>query len=351
MKKKYLLITAKKIITIHLLNTFVFLILFFAFRDSKLLFEVLLFLYVVANIIILIVGYYSVVRKINLLNKVYKAFGSGDVAYNISYKPYALSVEHESMMETMNSLLNQKDMVELYRSQAEYLALQNQIKPHFLYNTLEGIRSEALIGGLPLVGEMTEVLAKYFRYTISNVKSMVTLRDEILNVENYCRIQHFRLGEKLSYQIIFEDDSEKQIKKLYMPKLILQPIVENAIQHGIEPLMREGTIILRFCMLDSRLLIIVSDNGVGMEAERVRILNERMKNMELNEDVVNNQEGGIALANVNNRIKLLFGNHYGLTFYSRLNLGTDVEITLPLQDMEREEMHEKRITAPRGGHA
>lgn len=119
-----------------------------------------------------------------------------------------------------------------------------------------------------------------------------------------------------------------------MPKLILQPIVENAIRHGIEPLVDDGTVMIRFQILSQRLMILVSDNGIGMSEEELNQLNERMKHIQIEEEPPNGQNGGVAMVNVNHRIKLLFGQDYGVRFYSTENLGTDVEISLPFQTDE-----------------
>lgn len=276
--------------------------------------------------------YKKIYLPVKALNKAYRAFAGGYMAYDLFGQKLELNREHDEMMQRMHKMLEQKELVQLYRSQAEYLALQNQINPHFLYNTLEGIRSEALIGGLPLVGEMAEVLAKFFRYTISNVRTMVTIEDEIRNVQHYCQIQKFRFGDKISMKLLFMDEDEERIRKCRTPKLILQPIVENAIRHGIEPLVGNGEITIRFQVISKRLLLVVSDNGVGMKEEKLRKLNKKLGRIQLEETEATGKTGGIAMVNVNNRIKLLFGENYGIHFYSTDGLGTEVEISLPYED-------------------
>lgn len=218
----------------------------------------------------------------------------------------------------------------LYAKQAEYLALQTQINPHFLYNTLEGFRSEALLGGVVTVAKMAELLAKFFRYNISNLGKMVTIEDELKNIKNYFKIQCFRFDERIKMEFIFEDD-EEQIKKCQTPKLILQPIIENAIHHGIEPLIGQGTIVVRFIMYVDRLFIVISDNGVGMEPEKVLHLNEKVNELDFEEIAEMGNGTGIGILNVNKRIQLLFGSDYGLYFYSKKGGGTDVEMTLPIK--------------------
>lgn len=204
------------------------------------------------------------------------------------------------------------------KEEIKYLALQNQINPHFLYNTLEGLRSEALIEGLDSVATMSELLARFFRYNISNLSQMVTIEEELANLETYFQIQQFRFEDRIKLQTIFENDKDRILSRP-VPKLLLQPIVENAIQHGLEPLTRQGTITLRFQIYEGLFVIIISDDGIGMTSHQLELLNEKMK-------------GGtdsIGIANVNQRIQLLFGQEYGLRFYSKEGHGTDVEVTLP----------------------
>ena len=112
-------------------------------------------------------------------------------------------------------MIDKNNLINVSKKQAEYLALQNQINPHFLYNTLEGIRSEALLAGLDSVAEMTEALGTFFRYTISQVEHLVTLEDELANIENYYYIQQFRFGDRLTLSIEYEhDDDRNQLKLL-----------------------------------------------------------------------------------------------------------------------------------------
>jgi len=206
--------------------------------------------------------------------------------------------------------------------QAKFLALQTQINPHFLYNTLEGIRSEAMIGGVFTAAKMSELLGNFFRYNISNMDQLVTIEDELRNLKNYFHIQQFRFEDRIQMEIIFEGEIAV-IKRCATPKLILQPIVENAIQHGLEPLSRQGTVTVRFHLYEAHLKIIISDDGVGMEAQELESLNARMEIDEVSET-------SIGMENVNKRIQLLFGKDYGIRFYSKASQGTDVELTMPV---------------------
>lgn len=217
--------------------------------------------------------------------------------------------------------------VELLTKQAEITSLQNQINPHFLYNTLEAIRSEMIISKNYRVAEMTETLAKYFRYNISQKSDFAKLRDELENIENYMKIQTYRFGDRIKYKVVIHDNDEAVLECM-LPKLTLQPIVENAIYHGLEMKVDGGTVVIHITQTNKKILITVSDNGVGMDADQVEKLNEQMyRNKDVN---VQTGDGvGIALININLRLKLLWGEEYGLHIYSTKGSGTDVEIAIP----------------------
>ena len=267
-------------------------------------------------------------------HKIYEQFIMGYIHDDLFHVRHPFTPEGEQVIMRLNEMIDKNNLIKVYKKQAEYLALQNQINPHFLYNTLEGIRSEALLAGLDSVAEMTEALATFFRYTISQVEHLVTLEDELANIENYYYIQQFRFGDKLALHIEYEHDEELDeldILQFRLPKLTLQPIVENSIYHGIERKIGRGNLVIRICISNERLRIRISDDGMGMAEEKLKLLNEKLRRLTLDDvQEENGKKGGIALVNVNNRIKLLFGEEYGITFYSREGAGTDVMITLPL---------------------
>ncbi len=260
--------------------------------------------------------------------KVLQAFADGYMVQGIFEHAMDISPDLEQTFQKFEEILRTSDLVNASKEQAQYLALQNQINPHFLYNTLEGIRGETLSAGLENVTRMTEALATFFRYTISNLDHLVTLEDELGNVENYYIIQQYRFGERLALETDFEEGMEREIMSCKIPKLTLQPIVENAIYHGIERKIGKGTVRIKIEMTAKRLIITVSDDGMGMDGRQLQMLNEKLHG--INPGAAQNKSrGGIAIANVNTRIKLLFGEEYGICIYSVESAGTDVEITLP----------------------
>lgn len=235
----------------------------------------------------------------------------------------------QSFFSDLENRLYGEEITRLRQKQAEYLALQNQINPHFLYNALEAVRTDALLADCEDIAETTEALATFFRYTISNIKEYVTFSEELDNVENYFTIQRCRFGDKIAMELELENEALLEAR---MPKLILQPLVENAVSHGLERKMGAGTVRITVENSDKTLFLRVRDDGIGIPAARVTWLNEQFaKGSEATEQ----QRGGIALRNVNSRIRLMFGEAYGLHLFSAEGVGTECCVTLPLLLEER----------------
>lgn len=239
--------------------------------------------------------------------------------------------EQQDVLKHIDSLLDERNMIRLSTKQAELLALQNQINPHFLYNTLEAIRSDALCAGLDSIANTTEALATFFRYTISDMGSLATVETELDNIENYFSIQKYRFGDKFAMNVDYSPDDD--ILSLKLPKLTLQPIVENAIFHGLESRAEGGRIDISLEITAKALYISVRDNGVGISEDRLEEINDRLAHVSLSgegENETARKKGGIALNNIARRIRLLFGEDYGLHLYSISGTGTDVRIKVPI---------------------
>ena len=213
----------------------------------------------------------------------------------------------------------------LARQQSQYNALQSQINPHFLYNTLDGIRSEALMNHNDSIAKMVETLSRFFRYCISSQSDIITLRDEILNLNDYFYIQTYRFGDRFSLDIVIDDE---RALETYMPKMVLQPLVENAIFHGLENKKNGGKVTIHSALASDVLYLWISDNGVGMSQEQLKELNHRLLHPGPPQ-LAMGRHGGIALANINTRIQLQFGSEYGIRISSVEQKGTDVEIRIP----------------------
>lgn len=226
---------------------------------------------------------------------------------------------------------NQKDK-DVLQKQAELNVLQNQINPHFLYNTLESIRGKALAQGDHEIALMTESLSSIFRYSISTGEDIVTLGEEIKNIESYFKIQQFRFDDRIN---LILDISEEDKDTCLMPKLTLQPLVENAIYHGLEQKLTGGEIRISLKKTSYNYIIKISDNGVGVKEGSLWEIQDKIKNISRS-SLESRSGSGIALVNANSRIKLMFGETYGLSFYSTLGQGTDVEIILPSGEIQYE---------------
>lgn len=276
-------------------------------------------------VVIIVVSFIKIYIPYKESEKLMSRFLDG---YELAADIPLLTPSTEKQIVKIESILRSPDIMEMNKRQAQYLALQNQINPHFLYNTLESIRSEALVAQLDSVADMTEALAVFFRYTISKVENLVSVEEELENCKTYFRIQKYRFGDRVDLHIEYGEDWQ-ELRRLRMPKLTLQPILENSIIHGTELKLSTGNLRIQIECTQKRLLIRVSDDGVGMNEEVLLRLNEKLRSARTKEYQTQNAKGGIALVNVNNRIHLLFGEEYGMHVYSVEGVGTDVEISLP----------------------
>jgi two-component system, sensor histidine kinase YesM len=283
--------------------------------------------------------YLWVIRPYRQTERMVGLFLEGYSLSSLDNRSMSLSPASARLTEYVKEELNANRLLKLSKRQAQYRALQNQINPHFLYNTLESIRSEALVAGLGSVADMTEALAVFFRYTISKVENLVTVEEELQNCETYFAIQQYRFGPRLSLQIDCDTEDKEEIYRCRIPKLTLQPILENGIIHGTEFKIGAGKLRVKLERTEKLLTILVSDDGVGMGEAALAQLNEQLdKSGRAFQEDKEEHTGGVALVNVNNRIHLLFGEEYGLHVFSIPMVGTDVRITLPIITSNRELM-------------
>lgn len=219
---------------------------------------------------------------------------------------------------------------QMLASQAEIHALQSQINPHFLYNTLDTIRSMAIIRDSEDIAQMAEALSMLFRYSISRPGEMATLKDELDNVKNYLLIQGYRFPGRFRYRQKIEDEELLQYK---LPVLTLQPVIENAIHHGLETKVGGGQVSVCAYSTQERFIIRIADNGTGMTEQQMENLRDRLASGTYiygqDREQRKRHNTGIALTNVNQRIKFYYGNDYGIKVYSTAGVGTIVEIILP----------------------
>lgn len=211
------------------------------------------------------------------------------------------------------------------QQQMEMKLLAGQINPHFLYNTLEMLRMKALTEGNRSLSKAIQMLGKCMHYVLSNTKSTsTTLEREITYLENYLSIMKMRFGNRLNYEIRI--DSALSLEDIRILPLLIQPVVENAIIHGLEETGEPGLLILKIKKLPhNKLLITVYDNGIGMDKETL----EKMR-MRLNQVPNPNASHGVAMYNINTRIHLYYGPEYGIKILSQPHKCTFVNILIPL---------------------
>lgn len=222
--------------------------------------------------------------------------------------------------------------LELLQNQTTVIMLQSQINPHFLYNTLDCIRGEAILVGAGELADMTKALSNFFSYSISKNGVLVTIREELESIENYFLIQQFRFNKRFRLTIHC-DRNDITIMDNVIPRLALQPIIENSISHGFQSVVSECELNVTIIRTMDAVLIKCSDNGRGMSAKELDKITENLEDcIDYIDDKIKQQSThGIGLVNINRRIKLLFGDEYGLYISSMEQAGTDVNIRLPLQ--------------------
>lgn len=211
----------------------------------------------------------------------------------------------------------------------DLMALQSQINPHFLYNSLECIRGLAIIENSPEIAKISENLSNFFRYSINMKQDTVTLREELENVKNYINIQQFRFQDKFSIHYIVDDPADT-ILDYFIPKLTLQPLVENALIHGLKDTLSGGDIKIQIEKQHNDILIHITDNGKGIEQNRLIEIQNALADIELSQLSSNKRNNGVALLNVHHRLQLLFGYSYGLEVKSAAGLGTRMIVRIPV---------------------
>ncbi|GFZ77702.1 sensor histidine kinase [Paenibacillus marchantiophytorum] len=239
-----------------------------------------------------------------------------------------LARSYNAMMERIHHLLQETKEAERRKKHFELKMLQSQIAPHFLYNTLACISSLAKQHKIDEVRETIKTLVGLLSFSFDKSTEFVTLADELEGLRMYAYIQKVRYGDKFTMEI---DAASETLSKTIL-KLTLQPLVENAIFHGIVPLKREGTIRIRTKCVKDKLIITIRDNGLGMNSEVLNSLFE-----ERHKAPSKHRFTGIGIMNVQERIGLHFGTEYGLSIFSRPESGTLIRIELPAVEHEQVE--------------
>lgn len=237
----------------------------------------------------------------------------------------ALSESFEHMEIRIKQLMDRVRREETELRKTELRALQAQINPHFLYNTLDSIQWMCEQGKTEDATKMVGALARLFRISISRGHELITIKDELQHAKSYLIIQSYRYRNQFKYSF----DVDASLENYLCNKITIQPLIENAIYHGIDRMVDEGEIKISVKQAENApddILITVADNGVGMTAEQCRkiLLKER------------SDSSGIGVKNVNDRLKIYFGDNYGITIESELDVGTVVTVRIPKLDKEAE---------------
>lgn len=250
------------------------------------------------------------------------------------YEVQHLSRSIRSMVSTLHHLMDDIVKQEEQKRRSELEVLQSQINPHFLYNTLDSVIWMTEAGRYDESIQMVTSLARLFRISLSRGSSVIPLLDELEHARNYMNIQKIRYKNRFTAEITAEPGTEG----LFTLKLIVQPILENAIYHGMSAAEDDGVITVRAYRQGEDLLIDVADNGLGMRPEVVKGL------LDENRPAETTSGSGIGIRNVHQRIQLTFGQEYGLTIYSEPDEGTLVRIRLPALDEETSRPYRKEVT-------
>ena len=256
------------------------------------------------------------INPLHELQETILAIGSGNAHLRAVEKG---SPELIDLAKQFNTMLNQIDKLMMAVKEEEQnvrkyelQALSSQINPHFLYNTLDTIVWMAEFNDSKRVVEVTKSLAKYFRLALNQGHEQISLKDEIDHVRQYLFIQKQRYGEKLQYEI----EELSAYDNYQIPKLILQPLVENAIYHGIKEMNRQGMIRVSVSKNDTQLIVSIYDNGRGFVASETT-----------NATLV--RLGSVGLKNVNQRLQLQFGKSYHMEIKSEENTYTEIRLYFP----------------------
>lgn len=231
-----------------------------------------------------------------------------------------LGTEFNEMLDRMEVMAQEELQHKMLVERTEYKMLQAQINPHFLYNTLDTMSGIANAQKCPLVSGMCRSLSAIFRYSLNMTDELSTMQNEMAHVRNYLYVMDVRNGSAIAYDYQIDSDTLQD----QMPRICIQPVVENALSHGLRNVRRKDKkLLIRSEHIDENLVITVSDNGAGMDAESMNRL--------LKQNDMKRVESGVSIGilNVNARLKNLFGDEYGLHIESIMGEGTTVTITVP----------------------
>ena len=268
------------------------------------------------------IAYHNLLLPIHKLTNAMKQVRKGNLKIRIPKNENRelefMFTQFNDMVIQIDSLVNEVYMENLNRQQVQLKLLQSQINPHFLYNCLNFIYLMSMGENREGAAKMALYLGKYFRFATKSNKDMVTIREEMENIDAYIQIQKMRYPGKINYNM----EITEEIMGINIPRLIIQPIIENSIVHGIEVKVSIGIINVFAVQENGFVLITVEDDGKGITCEEMRGINEGLLEM-------NKEESGCGLSNSHWRLKLKFGDQAGIHIENRQPKGTRVVFTIP----------------------
>jgi sensor histidine kinase YesM len=239
---------------------------------------------------------------------------------------WQISLSFKDIVNKLNTHMYNEYLFRIKSNEAKFRALQSQINPHFLHNTLETINSIARVEKVPLIAELSMSLSKMFRYNTLNESKYVLIRDEMNHIDHYLNVQLIRFNG----QIQKKTDIDPEIMDYKIVKFILQPIIENCFVHAFTKIATNGLISIIAFRIDRKIVIEIHDNGNGMDAELINEVNKTLSSWEWNFDEGDNNKQKVGIYNVNSRIRMAFGKEFGLHLKPNYPCGLSVIVTLPL---------------------
>jgi sensor histidine kinase YesM len=295
-------------------------------QNQKALTQNLILIVILMSVIISMLSIWitkGITKPLEQLTKTIERIKSGDTAQRVCYLEEneigQLGREFNEMLDEIEILISHEYQTKLLLNRAEYKSLQAQINPHFLYNTLETMSSIASIQNCNMVSDLCQSLSNIFRYSLDIKHPYSTVAKEIIHLKNYIFVMNVRMRDEISYHL----DIDEEILQDSIPRISIQPLVENAINHGLKNKEGEKRIEIKAIKMDDILQITVQDNGVGMDADE---MNERLKENSM--DMVESGNS-IGLLNINARMKMLYGSEFGLSIESSSEDGTKVILRIP----------------------
>jgi two-component system sensor histidine kinase YesM len=278
----------------------------------------------------------GITKPVRKLQKIMKTVENGEFnkigPIKATEEIRTLAYDYDIMVGRIRELVETNNKDQELKRKSDLIALQAQINPHFLYNTLDSIIWMGEMGQNKEVVKMTSALSKLFRISISKGHEIITIRDEIAHVQSYLTIQGMRYQDKFSYLI----DIEPNLHFYPILKITLQPLVENAIYHGIKENDKKGFIKITSRLENDRIYIDVEDNGKGMTPDELELLMKSVDEETEHGELPEESKPGMGLRNVHQRIRLYFGYEYGLNFKSRVGEGTTISVSIPAEKMEKQ---------------